>query len=612
VTKTRKVPGHTQNVSLCDIGYCSVGVDEGWEGCGEGVNGTQHDASGLPTIDTASFPDTGGMVSDIHGLGLAAGWYLNGCKCGERTELLQNYEGDIKDLHAFGFDGVKIDGCGHQRNQTLYAALMRASGKNYTIENCHWGDCTDSDDSSCPTSTWCPFNWYRTSGDINSSPSSWLANLQTTTKFQNLSAPLSVPGCWAYPDMLEVGRVTQPTDGAFYSWNRAHFGAWCIVSAPLILGLELTDAKLAPIIDIITNEEAIHINQAWAGHPGRLAESVYAPPAPYSPTGVTIPSNGAGDFSLADGASITSGAGHIDSRTSGAASIRTGGPGQTSLIQIGTGLLAPGHAIDSVSLSFRYLAGYTIPNKQASVVEIVLVTRDTATVRATLFTSPPLGNYSWDRFTGFGPPIAVHATGLNVPNDEVLVLALRVVNHERNLQIPVDDLADGFGVKVTWAASAVEASALTPSASAPPTANEQHSSDVQKATPAHHHHLAAPAHASHEAGAAGGQRDEALPSYITKHTVGSDAGVAGQGQVWTKPLPGGGAAVLLINSSPQQLSHSLNLTKLAIPPSPHGYTVRDIWARSFLAPTTPDHPLMPVTVPAFDSVFLRFNPHTAA
>jgi hypothetical protein len=107
VTKT-KVPGHTQNVSLCDIGYCSVGVDEGWEGCGEGVNGTQHDASGLPTIDTASFPDTGGMVSDIHGLGLAAGWYLNGCKCGERTELLQNYEGDIKDLHAFGFDGVKM------------------------------------------------------------------------------------------------------------------------------------------------------------------------------------------------------------------------------------------------------------------------------------------------------------------------------------------------------------------------------------------------------------------------------------------------------------------------------------------------------------------------
>ena len=33
---------------------------------------------------------------------------------------------------------------------------MAASGRNYTIENCHWGDCTNSDDSSCPTTEWCP------------------------------------------------------------------------------------------------------------------------------------------------------------------------------------------------------------------------------------------------------------------------------------------------------------------------------------------------------------------------------------------------------------------------------------------------------------------------
>ena len=72
--------------------------------------------------------------------------------------------------------------------------VSQASGKNYTIENCHWGDCTDSDDSSCPTTDWCPFNWYRTSGDINSGALSWLTNLQTTTKFQDAKQPLSVPG----------------------------------------------------------------------------------------------------------------------------------------------------------------------------------------------------------------------------------------------------------------------------------------------------------------------------------------------------------------------------------------------------------------------------------
>lgn len=42
---------------------------------------------------------------------------------------------------------------------TYYAELMQATGKSYTIENCHWGHCTASDNSSCPTTGWCPFNW---------------------------------------------------------------------------------------------------------------------------------------------------------------------------------------------------------------------------------------------------------------------------------------------------------------------------------------------------------------------------------------------------------------------------------------------------------------------
>ena len=172
------------------------------EGCGLGVNKTQHAADGTPTVDPHSFPDTQAMVAQIHAKGLSAGWYLNGCKCGERKELKINYQGDIRSLDGFGFDGVKIDGCGAQRNQTYYAELMKQSGRNYTIENCHWGRCTDSDDSSCPTQTWCPFNWYRTSGDINAGFDSWFQNLQTTTKFQDYDAPLSVPGCWAYPGTL--------------------------------------------------------------------------------------------------------------------------------------------------------------------------------------------------------------------------------------------------------------------------------------------------------------------------------------------------------------------------------------------------------------------------
>ena len=67
-----------------------------------------------------------------------------------------NYEGDIRSLHDLGFDGVKFDSCGTQRNLTLYP---------------------------CPTRTWCPFNMYRSSGDIDSSAQSWYRNLQSVIRF---------------------------------------------------------------------------------------------------------------------------------------------------------------------------------------------------------------------------------------------------------------------------------------------------------------------------------------------------------------------------------------------------------------------------------------------
>ena len=47
--------------SLSDVGYATVGIDEGWEGCGKGVNGTQHDAQGFPVINE-KFPDMKALV----------------------------------------------------------------------------------------------------------------------------------------------------------------------------------------------------------------------------------------------------------------------------------------------------------------------------------------------------------------------------------------------------------------------------------------------------------------------------------------------------------------------------------------------------------------------
>ena len=201
----------------------------------------------------------------------------------------KNYQGDIAALHALGFDAAKFDNCGSMKNLTKYAELMQATGKNYTVEACHWGHCWDQDgdpDASvsptivpaetrsdprgddgadawsvllrsrqqrpmlviaetrllrspaatpvpaevwaaslpaaqqescgqgCPTAQWCPFNLYRTSGDVARVAQSWLHNLQTTTKFRDPDAPLSVPGCWAYPVRRRTIAVVAPVQRA--------------------------------------------------------------------------------------------------------------------------------------------------------------------------------------------------------------------------------------------------------------------------------------------------------------------------------------------------------------------------------------------------------------
>jgi hypothetical protein len=65
--------------------------------------------------------------------------------------------------------------------------------------------------------------------------------------------------------------------GDFYE-ERAHFGAWVIVSSPLTLSFDLTNqVSMDRVWPIITNTEALAVSQTWAGHPGMLV-SQYAPP----------------------------------------------------------------------------------------------------------------------------------------------------------------------------------------------------------------------------------------------------------------------------------------------------------------------------------------------
>jgi len=79
VSKKRTVDGVP--TSLCDLGYCDVGLDDNWQKCGKyGADGlTYHDEEGNPIINTDTFPNMKDMTDHAHGLGLTAGWYGNNC-----------------------------------------------------------------------------------------------------------------------------------------------------------------------------------------------------------------------------------------------------------------------------------------------------------------------------------------------------------------------------------------------------------------------------------------------------------------------------------------------------------------------------------------------------
>jgi len=70
------VEGKGDKKSLCDLGFCRVGIDSGWAQC-TGVNGSWHDETGHFIINRTSFPDMKAMVAHGHSKGVLMGFYLN-------------------------------------------------------------------------------------------------------------------------------------------------------------------------------------------------------------------------------------------------------------------------------------------------------------------------------------------------------------------------------------------------------------------------------------------------------------------------------------------------------------------------------------------------------
>lgn len=243
---------------LKDAGYSYVNIDDGYFG--------YRDNTGCLHENTQRFP--GGMrpVADyIHSLGLKAGIYTDagpytcgsiyGPKGGDASGIgTAIYGHEEQDARLFfgdwKFDFIKIDYCGagdlgldeQQRYTDIVNAFRKCGYGNVSVNICRWAY----------PGTWAKdvaASW-RISGDINDS---WKSVKYIIGKNMWLSA-FCRDGHFNDMDMLEIGRSLSPSE------ENTHFGMWCIMSSPLLIGCNMENIPERSL-KLLKNKEAIAVNQ---------------------------------------------------------------------------------------------------------------------------------------------------------------------------------------------------------------------------------------------------------------------------------------------------------------------------------------------------------------
>ncbi|MBO4907411.1 MAG: alpha-galactosidase [Bacteroidaceae bacterium] len=243
-------------------GYEYINIDDGYFG-------GRDKETGQLLIHPTRFPKgLQGVVDYIHGKGLKAGIYsdagrntcgskFNGDTIGRGVGL---YEHDQQDADFFfkelGFDFIKVDFCGgswyhnddhlvldERERYTAIAEAIRNTGRtNVRMNACRWAY----------PGTWIndvAFSW-RTTGDIYDG---WESVKGIIKENLYLSA-YCYGGRYNDMDMLEVGRSMTAEE------DKTHFGMWCIMSSPLLIGCDMAQIKSTPLA-LLKNKELIALNQ---------------------------------------------------------------------------------------------------------------------------------------------------------------------------------------------------------------------------------------------------------------------------------------------------------------------------------------------------------------
>ncbi len=241
---------------LKDAGYIYINIDDGFFG--------YRDAQGEMHPHPQRFPSGMKAVADyIHAHGLKAGIYSDAgaVTCGSIWDKDKNgvgaglYGHEEQDARLYfgdwGYDFIKIDYCGAGQELDLdererYTAIRRAidgvGRDDVEINICRWAF----------PGTWAKelaASW-RISGDIRDS---WASVRSIIEKNMPLSAYCR-DGHFNDMDMLELGRSLTEQE------ERVHFGLWCMMSSPLLIGCDMTTIRPQSLA-LLKNAALIAINQ---------------------------------------------------------------------------------------------------------------------------------------------------------------------------------------------------------------------------------------------------------------------------------------------------------------------------------------------------------------
>jgi alpha-galactosidase len=250
---------------LVEHGWSYMNIDDGWEAATRTATGE--------LLANEKFPDMKALADQVHAMGLKLGIYSGPgpTTCGGYLASYQHEYQDAQTWAGWGIDYLKYDWCSYEsiaedhslpelkKPYLLMRDALNRIDRDVVYSLCQYGmgDVWEWGESVGG-------NLWRTTGDITDTWSS-MAGIGFR---QDTCSPYAGPGHWNDPDMLVVGNVgwgpelheTKLTPDEQYT----HISLWCLLSAPLLLGCDLSQLDDFTL-NLLTNDEVLAVNQDVLG-----------------------------------------------------------------------------------------------------------------------------------------------------------------------------------------------------------------------------------------------------------------------------------------------------------------------------------------------------------